>query len=396
MTDATVEATVDLAVIAHDEGIVRERSGAEVLAVVKADGYGHGAVPVARASLRAGAVEIGVATIAEALALRAAGITAPVIAWQHTPRGDFAAAVRAGVEIVVSTPRQLTALVGAASDLGRSAEVGVKVDTGLGRGGVGPQERASTLDLLARSCAKASVRFRTVMSHLACAEEPAHPGKDEQARRLEDSVQGLRRARLFPQGTHLANSAAALTRTDLAGAMVRAEIALYGRTSMPDLGDFGLIPAMTLSAEVSLVKRVRAGQGVSYGHTWRAPKDSVVALLPAGTSMGSQAGCPTASRSGSRGAATAASGGSAWTSSPSTLGRTAGASRRGIARCSSAPARGEPIALEWARLCGTIDYEILTRVRGRRIRRYVKAPPPAGSRADAARSFEDPGEEADR
>ena len=183
---AAVEATIDLRAIAHNVGVVRERSGADVMAVVKADGYGHGAVPVARTALAAGAVEVGVATIAEALALRQGGITAPVVAWLHTSQSDFAAAIRTGVEVVVSSPRQLAAVVAAARAVGRSAEVGVKVDTGLGRGGVAPDEWPTTVDLLARSTADRSVTLRTVMSHLAWADEPGHPGNDEQARCLDD------------------------------------------------------------------------------------------------------------------------------------------------------------------------------------------------------------------
>jgi alanine racemase len=369
---AAVEATIDLRAIAHNVGVVRERSGADVMAVVKADGYGHGAVPVARTALAAGAVEVGVATIAEALALRQGGITAPVVAWLHTSQSDFAAAIRTGVEVVVSSPRQLAAVVAAARAVGRSAEVGVKVDTGLGRGGVAPDEWPTTVDLLARSTADRSVTLRTVMSHLAWADEPGHPGNDEQARCLDDCRQDLRRAGLRPQRVHLANSAAALTRRDLPGDLVRAGIAIYGRTPVPGLGDFDLIPAMTLTAEISLIKKVLAGQGISYGHTWTAPRDTVVALLPCGYADGVPRLLSNQFEVWIAGRRYPNVGRVCMDQLAIELGPDGGGVTEGDrAVLFGAGAHGEPTALDWARLCGTIDYEILTGVRGRRVRRYV-------------------------
>jgi alanine racemase len=283
---AALEATVDLAAIAHNVGVVHERSGAAVMAVVKADGYGHGAAAVARAALRAGAVEVGVATIAEALALREGGIAAPVLAWLHTPGTDFAAAIRSGVEVVVSSPRQLAAVAAAARTLGHAATIGVKVDTGLGRSGVAPDEWPATRDLLAALVAERAVTLRTAMCHLARGDEPEHPYNDEQARLMDECVADLPRVGAAPSSMHLANSAAGLTRKDLARDLVRAGIALYGRTPVPDLDDFGLIPAMTLTAEISLTKKVPEGQGISYNHTWVAPRDTTVAVLACGYADG--------------------------------------------------------------------------------------------------------------
>ena len=131
------EAVVDLGAIAHNVRLLREHAGpAQVMAVVKADGYGHGATRVARAALAAGAAELGVATVDEALALRADGITAPVLAWLHPPGIDFGPALLADVEIAVSSVRQLDELLDAARRTGRTATVTVKVDTGLNRNGV--------------------------------------------------------------------------------------------------------------------------------------------------------------------------------------------------------------------------------------------------------------------
>ena len=142
---------MDLGAIAHNVRVLREHAGsAQVMAVVKADGYGHGAIRVARAALAAGAAELGVATVDEALALRADGITAPVLAWLHPPGIDFGPALQADVEIAVSSVRQLDELLDAVRRTGRTATVTIKVDTGLNRNGVAPGEYAAMLTACAR------------------------------------------------------------------------------------------------------------------------------------------------------------------------------------------------------------------------------------------------------
>ncbi|MGH3584274.1 MAG: alanine racemase, partial [Mycobacterium sp.] len=130
------QALIDLDAVAHNVGVLRGHAGsAAVMAVVKADGYGHGAAPVARAALAAGASELGVATVEEALALRRDRITAPILAWLHAPGADFAAAVAADVQIAVSSPAQIDALLDAARHTGVTASVTLKVDTGMTRNG---------------------------------------------------------------------------------------------------------------------------------------------------------------------------------------------------------------------------------------------------------------------
>ena len=162
------EAVVDLDAIAHNVGVLREHAGpAAVMAVVKADGYGHGASAVARAALAAGATELGVATIDEALALRRDGITAPVLAWLHPPSADFGPALHAGVHIAVSSTRQLDGVLAAVRSTGCTADVTVEVDTGLSRNGVGPNEYPDVLETLRRAAADGMVRVRGIMSHLA-------------------------------------------------------------------------------------------------------------------------------------------------------------------------------------------------------------------------------------
>src|ERR1700760_3829294 len=170
------EAVVDLAAIENNVRVLREHAGsAQVMAVVKADGYGHGAPQAARAALAAGAAELGVATVDEALALRADGVTAPVLAWLHPPGTDFGPALLADVQIAVSSVRQLDDLLDAARRTGRTAAVTVKVDTGLNRNGVAPAHFPAVLTALNAAVAEESVRPRGLMSHMVYADQPDNP-----------------------------------------------------------------------------------------------------------------------------------------------------------------------------------------------------------------------------
>src|SRR5918996_2299756 len=163
--NAAAEAVVDLDAIAHNVRLLREHAGsAQVMAVVKADGYGHGAVQAGRAALGAGAAELGVATVDEALALRRDGITAPVLAWLHPPGTDFAPALQADVQVALSSVRQLGDLLDAVERTGRTATVTVKVDTGLSRNGVSAAEYPAMLAALQRAQADETIRLRAIMS----------------------------------------------------------------------------------------------------------------------------------------------------------------------------------------------------------------------------------------
>lgn len=285
--NAAGEAVVDLGAIDHNVRLLRELAGnAQVMAVVKADGYGHGATPVARTALAAGAAEIGVATVDEAVSLRRDGITAPLLAWLHRPGTDFAPAVGADVQIAVSSVRQLGELLDAVQRTGRSAMVTVKVDTGLNRNGVSASEYPAMLTALARAQADGAVMVRGIMSHLVHGDDPENPVNDLQAQRLTDMRRQAAESGVHFEVAHLSNSPAAMTRPDLAYDLVRPGIAVYGLSPIPERGDMGLRPAMTLKCPVALVRSVRAGEGVSYGHTWIADRDTTVALLPLGYADG--------------------------------------------------------------------------------------------------------------
>jgi alanine racemase len=284
---AAAEAVVDLDAIAHNVRLLCEQAGsAQVMAVVKADGYGHGATHVGRAAVAAGAAELGVATIDEALALRRDGIRSPVLAWLHSPGTDFGPALQADVEVAVSSVRQLAELLDAVERTSQTATVTVKVDTGLNRNGVSTVEYPQVLTRLRRAKADGAVRLRGIMSHLVHGDDPDNPFNDLQAQRLTDMVAHARDKGVHFEIAHLCNSPAAMTRPDLAFDMVRTGIAVYGQTPIPERGDMGLRPAMTLKCPVALIRSVQAGDGVSYGHTWIAERDTTLALLPIGYADG--------------------------------------------------------------------------------------------------------------
>lgn len=369
------EASVDLGAIAHNVRVLREHAGAaQVMAVVKADGYGHGATPVARTVLDAGATEIGVATIDEALALRADGITAPVLAWLHRPGTDFAPALSAGIQVGVSSERQLDELLGAVRRTGQTATVTVKVDTGMNRNGVRAAEYPSMLTALRGAVADDAIRLRGFMSHLARADEPEHPANDVQAHRFREMLTQARQNGLDYEVAHLSNSPAVLARPDLAFDMVRPGIAVYGLNPFPQRGEVGLSPAMTVKCVVALVRSVRAGEGVSYGHTWIADRDTNLALLPVGYADGvfrTLGGRLEVLINGRR--------------RPS-VGRICmdqfvvdlGPGKPDVAEGDEAilfgpGSQGEPTAQDWADLLGSINYEVVTSPRGRITRTYREA-----------------------
>ena len=369
------EAVVDLGAIAHNVAVLAEHAGtAGVMAVVKADGYGHGAVPVAQAALSAGAAELGVATLDEALALRAGGITAPVLAWLHRPGTDFASALTADVQIAVSSTRQLTELLDAAHRTGRSAVVTVKVDTGMNRNGVSPAEYPALLTAARRAVADGAIRLRGLMSHLACADDPANPANDVQARRFAELLARARADGLEFEVAHLANSAAVMTRPDLAFDLVRPGIAVYGLSPVPSRGDLGLIPAMTLKTVVVLLRSVSAGDGVSYGHTWVADRDTTVALLPIGYADGvfrSLSGRFDVLINGERRRNV---GRVCMDQFVVDLGPGPVDVTEGDEAILFGPGRhGEPLAQDWADLLGTVHYEVVTSPRGRVTRTYREA-----------------------
>ncbi|MEO9223067.1 MAG: alanine racemase [Mycobacteriaceae bacterium] len=367
------EALIDLDAIGHNVEVLRAHAGdAAVMAVVKADGYGHGATQIARAVLNAGALELGVATLDEALALRADGISAPILSWLNLPDDDFGPAIAAGVQLGVSSPRHLAGVLAAARALGHPAVISIKIDTGLNRNGVAPAEWPQLLDAVARAQAEHAIELRGLFSHLAFADEPDNPVIDGQAVRLTEALAQARRVGVRPDVVHLSNSAATLTRRDLSFDMVRPGIAVYGLSPVPEAGDFGLRPAMTLRSRVALVKPVATGEGVSYGHLWTAPQDTTVALLPIGYADGVPRVLSTRLEVVLGGQRRPVVGRVCMDQVVVDCGPDGGGVIEGdTAVFFGAGDLGEPRAQDWANALGTIHYEVVTGVHGRVQRSYT-------------------------
>lgn len=251
---------------------------AHTLVVVKANGYGHGAVTAARAALAGGADWLGVADITEALELRDAGISAPVLAWLHGPDEDFRAATAADITIGASTFAHLDALA-----LCDRPAVHLKVDTGLGRNGAGRDESAGLIARAAELHHAGRIRLEGLMSHCAGTSREADLS---QAEEFATALGALADKGVDPEFRHLAASAAALDHPSLRHSMVRFGIAAYGLAPAQHLRNTGVRPAMRVETNVILTKRLRAGDGVSYNHLWRAEEGSAVALIPVGYADG--------------------------------------------------------------------------------------------------------------
>ena len=365
-------AEVDLGAIAHNVRVLREHAGsAAVMVVVKADGYGHGATPVARTALAAGAAELGVATIAEALALRNDGITAPVLAWLHAPGTDFAAALAADVQIAVSSLEQLNDLIDAARRTGTTAAATLKVDTGLSRNGVAAADLPKVLVALAHAVTEGTVRARGIMSHLAHGDDPGNPMNDQQAARLREARALAREYDVDFEIAHLSNSPAAMTRPDLAFDLIRPGIAIYGQTPIPALGNMGLRPAMTLKAPVAMVRPIKAGDGVSYGHTWIAERDTTLALIPLGYADGIFRSLSNRMEVSINGRRRPGVGRVCMDQFLVDLGPGPVDVSVGDEAILFGPGdSGEPTTQDWADLLGTINYEVVTAPRGRITRVY--------------------------
>lgn len=375
-TPARAEIVVDLDAFRHNVRTLKERvEGSGLMVVVKADGYGHGMLPVARAAREAGADWLGVAVLDEALALREAGDEGPLLCWLAVPGEDYRPAVEHDVDVTAYTVPELDEIRAAARAAGRIARVQLKIDTGLSRGGSTPEAWPDLVAAARAAETAGEVSVTGVWSHFACSDEPEHPANDAQEQVFRWAVDLAERAGLRPEVRHLANSAAALSRPSSWFDLVRCGIAAYGLTPMPEVAgseELGLVPAMTVRSMLAVVKGVPAGSGVSYGHTYVVPHDTTVGVVP----IGYGDGIP---RHGSSKAPLLAAG---------QVRRIAGRvcmdqivvdlggddAAPGDPVVLFGPGKdGEPTAQDWADACGTISYEIVTRIGGRMQRRYVGA-----------------------
>jgi alanine racemase len=369
------EARIDLDAIRGNVEALRARAGAaEVMAVVKADAYGHGLIPSARAALAGGATWLGTALIEEAVALRAAGVGGRLLAWLAAPgEGQWADALRADVDVGVGGRWALDELCAAAAETGRTARVHLKVDTGLGRGGATTTDWPDLVAAALRAQASGAVRVVGVWSHLALADSPGHPVIDEQAAVFREAVALAERAGAELEVRHLANSAATLTRPDLRFDLVRPGLAVFGLSPVPQDGDpasFGLRPAMTLVGRLSLVKRVPAGSGVSYAHAYTTSRESTLGLVPMGYADGVPRNATNVGPLLAAGRRRTIAGRVCMDQFVLDLGDDE--ARAGEEVVLFGPGdQGEPTAEDWARATDTISYEIVTRVGPRVVRTYT-------------------------
>jgi alanine racemase len=364
---ARAEIVVDLAAIRHNVRRLRELvAPARMMTVVKADGYGHGMVPAAQAARDAGAEWLGVATIDEALALRKAGDTGRVLCWLGAPGEEYAAAIAQDVDVTAYSLAELVEILDGVRAAGRPARVQLKVDTGLSRGGASESDFPDLARAAREAEAAGQVAVTGIWSHLAASDEPDHPANDAQEKVFRWALDVAAEVGLDPEVTHLANSAAALLRPSARFDLVRCGIASYGLDPAPgQTRDLDLVPAMTARARLAMVKPIPAGASVSYGHTWTADRATTVGLVPAGYGEGVPRHASNVASAFVDGQRVPIRGRVCMDQFVVDLGPTSRAVA-GDPVVLFGPGRdGEPTAQDWAEACGTINYEIVTRIGGR-------------------------------
>ena len=367
-------AEVDLDAIRNNVAELRRRAGAaDVMAVVKADGYGHGMLPSAKAAVEAGASWLGVAFIDEALALRAAGVDVPILAWLLDEQADVASAVAADVDLSVSAEWSLAAVATAAQASGRVARIHLKADTGLARGGAYGADWPALVEAAAKQQADGLVDVVGIWSHLAHADAPQHPTIERQRTLFVQAIDVAAKAGLQPQVRHLANSAASLVLPQTHFDLVRPGVAVYGLSPGPEVGtaaELGLRPAMRLRASVVLVKKVEAGQGVSYGHRYTTTVPTTLALVPVGYADGIPRHATNVGPVQINGKRYLVSGTVCMDQFVVDVGDNTVSVGDDVVLFGPGD-NGEPTADDWAAAIGTINYEIVTRIGPRVPRSYL-------------------------
>lgn len=360
------EALIRPSAISHNVGVLAQMAKTpNLLIVVKANGYGHGALTAARAALDGGANWLGTADTTEALELRAEGIQSRILAWLFGPTEDLTPAVQADIDLGVSSLAQLAQVTSAVSP-GQRARIHIKVDTGLGRNGVDPRDWEALFSAVKHAQDGGQVELVGLFTHLSgtSREADAHQGEVyHQALELLESLS------LTPEIRHVASSIGTSDSPALAHDMVRVGAAAYGVPVTDRYHEVGLIPAMRVSGQVILVKRVHEGLGVGYGHTYRTTSETTLALVPLGYADGIPRHASNAGPVTIEGQRFSVSGRISMDQFTVDVGDAT--VREGQwAVLWGDPAHGEPSANEWAEAAGTIAYEIVTRL-GSRIPRVV-------------------------
>lgn len=369
MNTPNAELVVDVAAIRHNVRRLKEwvGPGVQMMTVVKGDGYGHGMVPAARAARAAGAEWLGVATLEEALTVRASGDTGRVLCWLGVPGQDLAPLVEAEVDVTAYSVAELDEIRAAARAIGVRARVQLKVDTGLSRGGATAADWPALVAAARSAELTGELVVTGIWSHLAASEDQAHPANDAQEKAFLDALDVADSAGLHPEVRHLANSAGAVLRPSVRFDLVRCGIASYGLDPAPGKtpAELGLVPAMTARARLAMVKQIDAGAGVSYGHLWIAEEPTTVGLVPVGYADGVPRHGSDALEVSVDGERHPVRGRICMDQFVIDLGPGSGAAAGDDVLLFGTGAGGEPTVTEWASWCDTINYEIVTRIGGR-------------------------------
>lgn len=360
-------AVIDLGAVTENVRTIAAHTAGTLMAVVKADGFGHGMTGVAAAALEGGATRFGVTSIEEAMLLRSAGFGQRVLSWLNPVDADFRSAIGRDIELAVPSREHLDAIIAARLP----ARVHLQLDTGMARDGAEPEEWAGLCRAARRAELTGAVEVVGMMGHLPAAAEPSHPSNLLGRSRFAWGLQIARGAGLRPADRHLAATAATLADPLSHHTMSRVGAGLVG---IDESGSTRLRPALTLQAPLVQVRQVRAGTSVGYGQTWTASARTRLGLIPVGYADGLP-------RAASNRAQVQLSGvrrpivgrismdmtvvdlGTGPGSCPAAVGDTVTVFGPGDA--------GEPTAAEWARWSDTLEHEIVTGL-GRRIERRVR------------------------
>jgi len=368
--DGHPEALIDLGAIKENvSALGRHVGGAQLMAVVKADGYGHGMIPVARAAVAGGADWLGVVQIGDAVALRQAGLTAPVLCLLAAPDAAHEEAIRAGVDLSAGSVLLVTQIAAAAQRAGQPARLQLKADTGMSRGGATAADWPGLVAAALAAEAAGHVRVTGIWSHLACADMPGHPSIAAQLAVFRSAVELAERAGARPEVRHLANTPATLTLPETWLDLVRPGGAVVGLSTLPGELPGWLRPAMTLRARLVLVKQVPAGTGVSYGHRHVTADRATLGLVPIGYAEGVPRSASGVVQVQVRGRRWTIAGTVCMNQFTLDFGDAAVSTGDEVVLFGPGDA-GEPTAQEWADALGTLSYEIVTRFAGRVPRSY--------------------------
>ena len=361
------QARIDLAALRSNVEVLRSAAPtAQLMAVVKADAYGHGLVECSRAAVAAGASYLGVALPEEAIELRANGVDAAILAWllQTDSPAQWIELVERDVDVSVSSLKGLECARIAAAESGTSAKIHLKLDTGMARGGSGIAEWALLLDEVSNAVSENSIEVIGMWTHLAFADQPAHPVVEHQLELFAEGVAQAKRQGITPLLRHVANSAATFRTPSAHFDLVRPGISIYGLSPGSAVGtaeELGLQPVMRLSGAVTQVKPVEAGQGVSYGHDYVTQRDTTIALVPMGYADGIPTGATNVGPVVIAGEHHVVAGRVCMDQIMIDVGDADVHEGDEVVFFGSG-ATGEPSADDWAQVTGTIGYEIVTRI----------------------------------